>query len=106
MKNTELPEEAEIINPGGKGNGQSNYRTRYTTYANQVKSGSLIAFWFSLLALLLSLLPFIGVVFSLAAMVFAKLKHANIILAAFAFVVSCISTTMFLLLILLLRWIF
>lgn len=100
------PIEPEILNPGGKGSTPYTYRRRYQEYSTEAKQSSPFVFLVSLAAFFLSLIPIVGVSLALVAMIAAKVKHSSMILAVVAFVIGCISTTLFLLLALVLRWIF
>lgn len=100
------PEEPEIINPGGKHQVNSRYRAKYTEYTEQTRQASPAVFVLSLIAFCLSLIPVIGVCLAIIAMVFAKIKNTSMILAVIAFVVGCVSTIIFLLIAMVLKWIF
>lgn len=106
MAEQQTVEEPEIINPGGKGSVGTQYRQKYTEYSTEVRKISPGAFLVSLLALLLSIIPIIGTTFALFAMLVAKLRHASMILAVIAFIISCVSTTVFLLIVWVFRLIF
>lgn len=108
MSNNNEPIEPEILNPGGnKSSSKPNsYQTRYTKYTTEVKQGSPAVFIISIIAFFLSLIPVLGVSLAIIAMILAKLKHTSMILASIAFVIGCISTTLFVLLVLFLRLLF
>lgn len=106
MNTDKNPIEPEIVNPGGKDSTPHTYRRRYTEYSTEAKKSSPFVFLISLAAFFLSLIPILGVSLALVAMIAAKIKKSSMILAIIAFVIGCISTTLFLLLALVLRWIF
>ena len=108
MSSSSEPIEPEILNPGGNnaGSNPETYRARYKSYSHEVKQGSPAVFILSIIAFFLSLIPVIGVSLAILAMIFAKMKHTSMILASIAFIIGCVSTTLFVLLVLLLRLLF
>ena len=106
MSSNSSPEEPEILNPGGKQGTPYTYRDRYTQYTVETKQASPAAFLISLFAFFISLLPIVGMSVALFAIIFSKIKHTSTILAFIAFVIGCVSTTIFLMVVFIFNLIF
>lgn len=94
--------EAEIINePEG-----FSYKERYETYSTQTKQVSSFAWIVSIASLFFSLIPVFGFIFALVAFIIAIIKKIPPVLPVIALIISGFVTSIFLLIVMLIRAIF